>query len=89
MTYFIVNWLEYDMPGGLLGKFIPSHLIPILGQPVTRIKLFSDRKEAVRLLKTLQQFNVPKLFEGEGLRLSEKEVSFKVNMILEDEVIET
>ena len=88
MTYYLVSWLEYDMPGGLLGKFIPDHLIPILGQPVTRIKPFSDRKEAIRLLKTLHPYNVPKLFQGDGLRLSEKEVSFKVNMEVEGEVID-
>ena len=89
LRYYIVSWIEYDLPGGLLGKFIPNHLVPILGQPAVLIKLFSDKKEAIRKLKDLKQLNAPKFYWVEGLRLYEKDVSFQVDMVVEDEVIST
>ncbi len=85
MKYYVVIWVHYKMPGGLLGKFIPAHLRPILGEAAPRHKIFTKLKNACTHIRKVGRTANPKLFYYEGLRAWERDVDFETAVKIEGE----
>lgn len=86
MKYWVVTWVEYELPGGFLGKkFIPEHLKPILGQSKPCYETFSKRDIAIKKIRKLDSLAYPRLFWCEGLRKWERDVTYKTTIEIEGE----
>jgi hypothetical protein len=53
MTYFIVLWLAYACPGGILSGIWPEVAKPLICAPELKVERFSDRKQAESKIKDL------------------------------------
>jgi len=85
VTYFIVTWVEYTLPGGLFGKFIPDHLHPILGEARPQIKVHTQRQDAFRHVRRLGKSAHPRLYWCENLKYHEKDIDWSVSANIEGE----
>ena len=86
LKYWTVIWVEYELPGGFLGnKFIPGHLRPVLGQAKACYETFSNGRNAFRKIRKLDSLAYPRLFFCEGLRRSEKDITYKMTVEIEGE----
>ena len=86
LKYWVVTWVEYELPGGFLGnKFIPGHLRPVLGAAKACYETFSNGRNAFRKIRKLDSLSYPRLFFCEGLRRMEKDVKRKTIIEIEGE----
>ncbi len=85
MKYFVVTWVSFKMPGGLLGKFIPKHLRPFLGEATPEWKKFTKKKSACAHIRKIGQLANPRLYWCENLKHWERDVDFEIAVQIEGE----
>ena len=86
LKYWVVTWVEYELPGGFLGnKFIPGHLRPILGAARPCYETFSRKVNAIRKIYKLDSLSYPRFYWCEGLKRYEKDIEYKTTIEIEGE----
>ena len=76
MKYYVLIWVEFNIPGFLVKKFLPAHLRPVLGEARPMIRNFSKLENAERVIHKLKQINNPRLYACKGLRMQEISISY-------------
>ena len=83
LIFWEVMWVEWDMPGGMLGKFIPSHLKPFLGQAKSCYYVTEKKERAMKKVQSLDVLANPRLFWCENLKRYERDIEFQTVVKIE------
>ena len=77
MSYYLVAWIAFSCPGGLLSGLIPGAARPLVCSREARVELIPRKADAERKVRELGPGAASRLWWCRGLKCSDVKVSWE------------